>query len=66
MTVITKSGTNRLQGSGFAFYTDQNLRERTYFAKRNNTPKSPTNHHIDGGTLGGPIVQEQAVLLRRV
>ena len=36
---ITKSGTNQLQGSGFGFYTDQNLRAQTYFAKRNNTPK---------------------------
>ena len=59
VTVITKSGTNRLQGSGFAFYTDQNLRARTFFAKRNNTPKLPTNHHIDGGTLGGPIVRNK-------
>jgi hypothetical protein len=59
VTVITKSGTNHLQGSGFAFYTDQNLRARTYFAKRQNTPKSPTNHHIDGGTLGGPILRNK-------
>ena len=59
VTVITKSGTNRMQGSAFAFYTDQNLRARTYFAKRNNTPKLPTNHHIDGATLGGPIVRSK-------
>jgi hypothetical protein len=59
VTVITKSGTNRLQGSAFAFYTDQRLRAQTYFAKRNNTPKSPTNHHIDGATLGGPIVRNK-------
>ena len=55
VTVITKSGTNRLQGSAFGFFTNQNLRAQTYFAKRNNTPKLPTDHHIDGGTLGGPI-----------
>ena len=59
VTVITKSGTNRIQGSGFAFYTDQSLRDRTFFAKRNNTPKLPTNHNIDGGTLGGPIVRNK-------
>jgi hypothetical protein len=59
VTVITKSGTNRLQGSAFAFYTDQNMRARTYFAKRNDTPKLPTNHHIDGGTLGGPILRNK-------
>jgi len=55
VTVITKSGTNRLQGSAFGFFTNQSLRAQTYFAKRNNTPKLPTDHHIDGGTLGGPI-----------
>ena len=55
VTVITKSGTNQLRGSAFGYYTDQRLRANSYFAKRNNTPKSPTNHHIDGLTLGGPI-----------
>ena len=59
VTVITKSGTNRLQGSGFAFYTDENLRARTYLAKRNDTPRLPTDHHIDGVTLGGPIVRNR-------
>ena len=59
VTVITKSGTNRLQGSAFAFYSDQNMSARTYFGKRNNTPKLPTDHHIDGGTLGGPILRNR-------
>ena len=59
VTVVTKSGTNQLHGSGFGYYTDQNLRAKTYFAKRNNTPKAPTNHHIDGATLGGPIVRNK-------
>ena len=59
VTVVTKSGTNRLQGSGFGFYTNQDLRARTFFSKRNDTPKLPTDHHIDGGTLGGPIVKNR-------
>jgi hypothetical protein len=59
VTVITKSGTNQLHGSAFGFYTDQNMRAQSYFAKRNHTPKSPTNHNIDGGTLGGPIVKNR-------
>lgn len=59
VTVITKSGTNELRGSAFGFYTNQNLRARTYFAKRNSTPKLPTNHHIDGVTLGGPILKNR-------
>ena len=59
VTVITKSGTNEIRGSAFGFYTNQNLRARTYFAKRNDTPKLPTNHHIDGVTLGGPILKNR-------
>jgi hypothetical protein len=59
VTVITKSGTNQLRGSAFGFYTNQNLRARSYFAKRNNAPKLPTNHHIDGATLGGPILKNR-------
>ncbi len=59
VTVTTKSGTNRLQGSAFAFYSDENFRARSYFAKRDNDPKLPTNHHIDGATLGGPIVKNK-------
>ncbi len=59
VTVITKSGTNQIRGSAFGFYTDQNLRAMSYFAKRNRTPKSPTNHNIDGGTLGGPVIKSK-------
>jgi carboxypeptidase family protein len=59
ITVTTKSGTNQLRGSAFGFYTNQNLRAQTYFAKRNRAPKLPTNHNIDGGTLGGPIVKNK-------
>jgi carboxypeptidase family protein len=59
ITVITKSGTNQFRGVGFGYYTDQNLRAKSYFAKRAGTPKSPTNHNIDGGTLGGPIVRNK-------
>lgn len=59
VTVITKSGTNQVRGSAFGFYTDQRLRAKTFFAKRNGTPKSPTNHHIDGVTIGGPFVRNK-------
>lgn len=59
VTVVTKSGTNRYRGSAFGFYSDQNLRARTYFTRRNNTRKQPSNHHIDGFTLGGPILRNR-------
>ena len=56
---ISKSGTNQLRGSGFGYYTNQDLRAQSFFAKRNHTPKLPTSHHIDGGTLGGPVVKNK-------
>jgi len=51
ITVITKSGTNKLAGSGFAFYNNEKLNAKPYFA----TVKNPASAHIDGATLGGPI-----------
>jgi hypothetical protein len=51
ITVITKSGTNKFSGSGFAFYNNEKLNAKPYFA----TQKSPASAHIDGATLGGPI-----------
>ncbi len=59
VSVITKSGTNQIKGSAFGFYTDERLRARSHFAKRDNLPKLPSNHHIDGFTLGGPIVKNK-------
>ena len=51
ITVITKSGTNEFKGSGFAFYNNEKLNAKPYFA----TEKGPASAHIDGATLGGPI-----------
>ena len=62
ITVITKSGTNEFRGSAFAFYNNENFNARPYFA----TEKPKASSHIDGVTLGGPIREEQAVLLRRL
>ena len=51
ITVITKSGTNNFKGSAFAFYNNENLNAKAYFA----TVKNPASAHIDGATIGGPI-----------
>jgi len=57
ITVNTKSGTNQFHGTGFAFYDSHNLRARNFFLR---TPTKPrTVNNIDGGTLGGPIVQNK-------
>ena len=55
ITVITKSGTNEFKGSAFAFYNNQNFNARPYFA----TEKPDASSHIDGATLGGPILKNK-------
>ena len=55
ITVITKSGTNNFKGSAFAFYNNESFNARSYFA----TEKPKASSHIDGVTLGGPIVKNK-------
>ncbi len=52
ITVTTKSGTNDLHGTAFAFQDNAVLRARNFF-QVGDKPKHILN--IDGGTLGGPI-----------
>jgi hypothetical protein len=54
MTVITKSGTNEIHGSGFWFHDNQHLLAQPYFrAATFEKPLSIFNQF--GGTVGGPI-----------
>jgi hypothetical protein len=55
ITVITKSGTNEFKGSAFAFYNNNKLNARPY----NATQETETSSHIDGVTLGGPIMKNK-------
>ena len=55
ITVVTKSGTNEFKGSAFAFYNNDSFNAKPYFA----TEKTDTSSHIDGATLGGPIVKNK-------
>jgi len=52
ITVATKSGTNELHGSVFAFHTNHHLKAKNFFFV-GNLPRSTRN--IDGFTVGGPI-----------
>ena len=59
INTITKSGTNELKGSAYAFYTDENLYGRwsqLYDEKRKLTEERTQTY---GFTLGGPIVKDK-------
>ncbi len=51
LTVITKSGTNRVRGSAFDYYQTPFFRARNPFALQRNTGTS----HLPGGSLSGPV-----------
>jgi outer membrane receptor protein involved in Fe transport len=67
LTVVTKSGTNRLHGSGLLFFRDKAITGEEYFQKQNDvannlplgTSKPPYRRYQYGGTIGGPIAQDK-------
>ena len=54
ITLVTKSGTNELHGSGFWFHDNQHLRARNFFLAPTQT-KPIRIYNNYGGTIGGPI-----------
>lgn len=67
LTVVTKSGTNSLHGSGLLFFRDKAINSETYFEKQNDvlrglpigTSKPDFRRYQYGGTIGGPIIQNK-------
>lgn len=55
---VTKSGTNRVQGSTYWFLRNSLLDARDFFAKPGPTPLLVRNQM--GGSLGGPMVKDRA------
>ncbi|MBI4476081.1 MAG: TonB-dependent receptor [Acidobacteria bacterium] len=55
LTVVTKSGTNQLHGSGLLFFRDKALTARTFFE----TVKPAFRRYQYGGTIGGPILRDR-------
>jgi hypothetical protein len=55
MTVVSKSGTNTLHGSGLLFFRDKGITAREYFQ----TTKPDYRRYQYGGTVGGPIAQDK-------
>lgn len=55
LTVVTKSGTNQLSGSGFVFFRDKALTARQVYEQ----VKPDFRRWQYGGTAGGPIVRDR-------
>ncbi|OYX17022.1 MAG: TonB-dependent receptor [Sphingomonadales bacterium 32-67-7] len=60
ITAVTKSGTNKFEGSGFVDFTNQDLRDPTpnEVLRPGATGKIRTKDLQFGGTLGGPIIKD--------
>ncbi|HEV2721740.1 MAG TPA: TonB-dependent receptor [Thermoanaerobaculia bacterium] len=55
MTIITKSGTNDVDGNVFGFFRDNNLRSKSVAEQQ----KSDYSRHQVGGTIGGPLLKDR-------
>ena len=62
VNIVTKSGTNTWHGSALEYFRSGKQGARNYFNFAPD-PKSPFNNNQFGGSLGGPIVKEQDILL---
>jgi hypothetical protein len=64
INAITRSGTNRIHGSGFEFLRNSALDAANFFDNFNNTsgtpnPKPPFRQNQFGGAVGGPIRKDK-------
>ena len=59
VNVVTRSGTNKLEGRVFAFDRDNSLDAQNPFSKAQKSGTAPFSEQRAGGFLGGPIVKNQ-------
>ncbi|HEY0592047.1 MAG TPA: TonB-dependent receptor [Thermoanaerobaculia bacterium] len=59
INVVTKSGTNQVDGSAFWFLRDRDFNANDYINVINNRPKGPYEYDQYGFSLGGPIVRDR-------
>jgi len=59
VSVITRSGTNQLQGRLFGFHRDDSFDAQDPFSKAQGSGKAPFSQQRYGGFLGGPIVRDR-------
>ena len=59
-----KSGTNSFHGDVWEYLRNSSLDANTYFNNRNGVPRGHFTQNQYGATIGGPVVEEQDILLR--
>jgi hypothetical protein len=59
ISVVTKSGTNKLHGSAFDFVRNTDFDANAYFNIQQGLPRNNLKRNQFGGTLGGPIVKDR-------
>jgi hypothetical protein len=59
VSMVTKSGTNKLHGSGYLFARNGVFDARNYFAPPSTGPKPDFHRYQFGGTFGGPIIKDK-------
>jgi hypothetical protein len=59
VSVVTRSGTNKIEGRGFLFDRDDHLDSQDPFSAAQGSGKAPFSMKRFGGFLGGPIVRDR-------
>ena len=59
VSVVTRAGTNNLQGRAFLFHRDESLDAQDPFSKAQGSGQAPFNQTRGGGFLGGPIKRDR-------
>ena len=59
VNVVTRSGTNNVQGRGFVLHRDDSLDAQDPFSKAQGSGKAPFNQQRFGSFLGGPVVRDR-------
>ncbi|HVZ23972.1 MAG TPA: TonB-dependent receptor [Vicinamibacterales bacterium] len=59
LSVVTKSGTNVVHGSGFTLFRDDALNAETTSERLTKAGKQPYRRYQYGGSLGGPVVLDR-------
>jgi hypothetical protein len=60
VSVVTRSGTNRVEGRAFLFERDKSLAAQSFLLRdQGNLTKAPFSQQRYGGSLGGPIILDK-------